>query len=257
MSPVTDGSAAQQATIGALLRAWVALGRVAVRPAGDALALGRRVERGARERVLHAGTRMALDALDVVLASAFVEEVAERVLARAEAAGAPQRIVDRLLADGIAEEVASRVLNGAELERLVEAALESERLRDALIAGLGQPGVESMVARALESPGMERLVKRAVESRLSDETITRIVDETVSRLPEREALWALIDEIAQSPAVTDAITQQGMGFADQVADDVRERSRHADSRLERAALRLLRRRPRDAGPPGPAQQPGA
>ena len=114
-----------------------------------------------------------------------------------------------------------------------------------------------MVAQALESPGTERLVNRAVESRLSDETITRIVDETVTRLPEREALWALIDEIAQSPAVTDAITQQGMGFADQVADDVRERSRHADARLERAALRLLRRHPRDADPPGPAQQPGA
>ena len=205
------------------------LGRAAARPARDALALSRRVEREARERIVHATTRAALGALDVMLASAFLEAAAERVLARAEAAGAPQRILDRLLADGIAEELASRVLNGAELE--------------------------SIVAQALESPGMERLINRAVESRLSDETITRIVDETVTRLPERDALWALIDEIAQSPAVTDAITQQGMGFADQVADDVRERSRHADVRLERAALRLLRRHPRDADPP--AQQPGA
>jgi hypothetical protein len=175
MSPIADGSAAQQTTIGTLVHAWVAVGRVAVRPAGDALALGRRVERAARERIVHTTTRAALDALDAVLASAFIEAA----------------------------------------------------------------------------------VNRAVESRLADETITRIVDETVTRLPEREALWALIDEVAQSPAVTDAITQQGMGFADQVADDVRGRSRHADARLERAALRLLRRHPPEAGPPGPTHEPGA
>jgi hypothetical protein len=100
---------------------------------------------------------------------------------------------------------------------------------------------------ALASAFLEAAVNRAVESRLADETITRIVDETVTRLPEREALWALIDEIAQSPAVMDAIAQQGMGFADQVAGDVRERSRHADARLERAALRLLRRQPQEPG----------
>ena len=54
-------------------------------------------------------------------------------------------------------------------------------------------------------------------------------------------MWALIDVIAQSPAVTDAITQQGAGFADQVAAEVRERSRSLDARLERGAWRLLRR----------------
>jgi hypothetical protein len=164
-----------QQTLGAVVRGFVTLGRVAARPAGDAIVLSRRVEREARDRIAHATTRTALAALDAALASAFLEAA----------------------------------------------------------------------------------VNRAVESRLADETITRIVDETVTRLPDREALWALIDEIAQSPAVMDAITQQGMGFADQVADDVRERSRHADARLERTALRLLRRPPRDADTPQPPQGPGA
>ena len=81
---------------------------------------------------------------------------------------------------------------------------------------------------------MERLVGRAIDSRL--------VDETVARLLESEELWVVVEEIAQSPAVTDAITRQSMGFADQVADGVRARSRNADAWLERAARRALRRR---------------
>jgi hypothetical protein len=82
-------------------------------------------------------------------------------------------------------------------------------------------------------------VARAIDSRL--------VDEAVARLLESEDLWVVVEEIAQSPAVTDAITQQSMGFADQVADGVRTRSRSADAWLERAARRALRRRP--AAPP--------
>ena len=52
------------------------------------------------------------------------------------------------------------------------------------------------------------------------------------------ALWRLVDELASSPAVTGAITQQGLGFADQVGDVARARSRTADDWLERRARRL-------------------
>jgi hypothetical protein len=48
--------------------------------------------------------------------------------------------------------------------------------------------------------------------------------------------------------VTDAITQQSMGFADVIADGVRDRSRSADAWLERAARRALRRGPAPAPP---------
>jgi hypothetical protein len=54
-----------------------------------------------------------------------------------------------------------------------------------------------------------------------------------------------VDEIARSPAVTEAITQQTMGFADQVADGVRAGSRRADDWVERAARRALRRGARE------------
>jgi len=68
------------------------------------------------------------------------------------------------------------------------------------------------------------------------------MDEAVARLLESDDLWVLVDEIARSPSVTDAISHQGMGFADQVAAAVRERSLRADARLEHAARRLVHRR---------------
>jgi hypothetical protein len=91
----------------------------------------------------------------------------------------------------------------------------------------------------------------AVPQRVID---SRLIDEFVDRLLESEELWVLVDEIARSPAVTDAISTQGIGFADQVAGVVRDRSRTADARVERIARRLLRRRPE--APPVTVVQPG-
>lgn len=155
---------------------------------------------------------VTLGTIDVVLASRFALEVVEHVVA--------SPLVDR---------TAQRLLSGPEVERLLEMALSSER-------------VEQLMAEALESPGMERIVNQAIESRLADETITRLIEETTERLLASEGLWVLIDEVAASPAITEAITQHGVGFADQVADEVRERSRHADAWMETIARRVLRRR---------------
>ena len=77
---------------------------------------------------------------------------------------------------------------------------------------------------------------------------SRLIDRLMQRLGESEALWGLIDEIAQSPAVLAAVSQQGLGFADQVGDEMRTRSRRADDWLERAARRLAHRQ-QDALPP--------
>jgi hypothetical protein len=152
----------------------------------------------------------------------------ERVLELLDAAAVPQRIAEQLLADGIAEQVAARLMAGPELPRMLEL--------------------------ALESPGVERMLTQIIESRVVDATVARVVDETVARLPSSESMWLLIDEIAASPAVTDAITQQSAGFADEMAGRVRDRSKTADARLERFARGLLRRRARDADP-GPTTTP--
>jgi hypothetical protein len=147
--------------------------------------------------------------------------------------------LDALLASSVTDEaierVSAHVLESPELERLVARSLES-------------PAVERVVAAAVDSPATERLVTRVIESRLIEETVTRLL--------ESEELWLLVEEIARSPAVTEAITQQSLGFADQVAAGVRQGSTGADAWLERAALRV--RRPRRHGedsPGGTAEVP--
>jgi hypothetical protein len=154
----------------------------------------------------------------------------DSALTSRQAALLVEGIADRLLQQGLAERF---------IERLLEA-----------------PEVERLVGVALDSPGMQRLVTRVVESHLTEATMGRLLDDALARLPQTQALWALIDEVAQSPAVTDAITQQGLGLADEVATDLRDRSRDADAWLERAARRLLRRHAEGGGPAGgmPAPQ---
>ena len=126
-----------------------------------------------------------------------------------------ERIVDELLEQGVVEQVAERMLRGPELDRVVSRALESPRATE-------------LADHILESEGMERLVTRFLAS---------------------EELWLVVEEIARSPAVTNALTHQSAGFVDQVAEEMGERSRHADARLERGARRLLHRRPRPAEAP--------
>ena len=116
-----------------------------------------------------------------------------------------QRVVDRLLESG-------------EVERL----LDSTRM-------------QAIAAQALGSEGTAQLIDRFFDSGLFD----RFVD----RLLSSDGLWRLVDEIAASPAVRAAVSQQGLGFADQVGESVRARSRKGDRRLERAAERLIGRHP--------------
>jgi hypothetical protein len=159
---------------------------------------------------------VALSALDAVLASRLGAEAVDRVLASDLARGAVARALEGPLVEALARDV----VRYAVLERLAGEIAED-------------PELERILARAVESPAMERMVVRVLESKL--------VDEAVRRLLDGEELWLVVDEIAQSPAVTEAIARQSVSFADQVAGQVRDRSRSADARLERAARRVLRR----------------
>ena len=116
------------------------------------------------------------------------------------------------------------------------------RVEDAVLAA-----VEDALDRAMAQGLVDRVVDRLVAEGIVERTVDRVfderrvIDEIVMRLIESEALWVLVDEIAQSPAVTEAIGRQSIGFADQVASEVRERARKADARLESVARRALRR----------------
>jgi hypothetical protein len=171
-------------------------------------------------------------AASVVLKGPLVESVAGdmaeyRVIERA---------ADQLLVGQIADDIVTRLLDGPELERIVVAAMES-------------PGAARLVDRVLESPAAERLVARVIESRL--------LDTAIQRLLESDDLWLLVDEVARSPAVTQAISHQGRGFADEVVSSVRDRSQTADARVERFARRVFRRAGRDGAAAPPPLEPGA
>jgi len=136
------------------------------------------------------------------------------------------RLSDAALAtlDGFLD---SRVAGDA-VDRIVDSELPRRAAARALADGI----VEEAAARMLDGPELDRVVEAMLESRL--------LDDAVERLLKSEELWLVVEEVARSPAVTEAITQQGMGFADQVAGGVRSRSRRADEWLERAARRTLR-----------------
>jgi hypothetical protein len=133
------------------------------------------------------------------------------------------------------------------IERIVfGAARVGRRGGDALSARLGSAFLGTLDA-ALRSELAETAVDRVLASRLAQHAVERaidgrLLDQAVERLLESDDLWLLVDEIARSPAVTDAIAHQSAGVADEVGAVVRQRSRSADDRLERIARRLLGRR---------------
>jgi hypothetical protein len=132
---------------------------------------------------------------------------------------------------------------GMSLERrAVDRVLGSDELERVLTAAINSPQVLAALVNALSSDAAERLVDSLFDSGL--------IDRLLERLLASDSLWHMIDEIAASPAVTAAISQQGLGFADQVGEQVRDRSRRADDWVERAARRLVHRqqRPLPAGP---------
>ena len=169
-----------------------------------------------------AAGRITLRTLERTLASPRTEEAVDLIVSRLLATGLPERIADQLLAGGVAERVIDRVLASPDLHRIITHVLDS-------------PQVSVLTNEILESEGMERLVAQVIDSRL--------VDSGMAHVLEGDDLWILIEEIAHSPAVTEAISHQGAGLADHVAEEVGRRSRRADARLERAARRLFHRPP--------------
>ncbi len=126
---------------------------------------------------------------------------------------------------------------GLSLElRAVDRVLDSDALERILTAALNSPSIQAALERALASESAARLVDSLFDSGLLDRFLKRLLAD--------DGLWRLVDEVAASPAVTAAISEQGLGFADQLGDEMRSRSRQADSWMERAARRLTHRPPR-------------
>jgi hypothetical protein len=188
---------------------------------------GVRTERVLRTALARAARALALDTLDALLAAAFADETVGVAYTQVRASGVGERVLERLIADGIPERLAARVLESPEFGRMLDRALESEQTQLALARALESQAAERLLERLAASPASERLVAQALASPL--------VEGLVTGLLESEQLWVLVDEIARSPSVTEAISHQGRGFVDEVAERARDRSRHADAWLQRIA----------------------
>ena len=135
----------------------------------------------------------------------------------------------------------------------VDAALDSRLAADVVDRVAASPLAGRAVRAALEGPLLDAVANDLVRYRVADRLLSDgLVEQATTRVLESEDLWFLVEEIARSPAVTDAIARQSVGFADVVAGGVRARSRSADTWLEQRARRVLRRR---AAPPGEVPPP--
>ena len=158
--------------------------------------------------------------MDVILRGPLVEAIAREVAHHAVVERTLTEILDAATSAGPPAQ--RRAVAGVELERAARAALDSGRMQQA-------------IARALESADADELIGTILESPL--------LDSVVDHLLASDALWRLVEEIVASPAVMAAISQQGLGFIDQVGEETRRRSRKADAWLEDVARRLAHRRP--------------
>jgi hypothetical protein len=197
---------------------------------------GRAVEHRLRATLTSVAGRLAVTAVEAVLAS----DAVEHALGRIEEAGVAEKLARRILEDGVAEQIVTGVLEGPELERIVGSALGADRVQEDVARALESDALARLLDRVLNSPASERLMSQVLRSPLLEETVTRLL--------ESEELWILVDEIARSPSVTEAITHQSAGFIDEVTDRVRDRSREGDALLERTARRFSRRRKVDEPP---------
>jgi uncharacterized RDD family membrane protein YckC len=249
-------------------RPFAAMGSLAAAPLKP-------LREGATEAVLDSQLFQSLlaDALDseqvqTALRKALETEGAEHVVETLFESGLVDEFVDRLVAEGsawrlinalLASDDSEQLIGNAALWALIDRALQSNGAEQ-LIAN---PALWELVARALESDGAEALIEspalwslidKALESEHAEALVAKVfdsglADQFVDRLLTSKAVWRLVDEIAASPAVTAAVTQQSLGFADQVGGELRARARQADDWI----LHKARRDGNDAGtiPAGP------
>jgi len=105
--------------------------------------------------------------------------------------------------------------------------------------------------------GIDRAVDRGVDRALDSETAARATEQllktdTANRVWEKvlesEEAQKLIERVAEAPEVRAAITAQGVGLVEDLRRGVRRAARRADTVIENAARRVLRRSRREHRP---------
>jgi uncharacterized RDD family membrane protein YckC len=114
----------------------------------------------------------------------------------------------------------------------------AERALDALLAG---PLPEALGRSLAEHRVIERVAAGMVDGDETDPSAA--IEQLTHRIVDSPEFKRALTEVLALPEVRTALTSQATGFADEVADAVRGRSRALDQLLAERARRLLRLRP--------------
>jgi hypothetical protein len=162
--------------------------------------------------IVRARLRSRLEGLaETVLESPEVARTIDRVIAGT----LPDAIVGSLLEHRVAERVAAELATTMDLDLAVNAVLDRE-------------STQQLVQAVLASPGFDRLLVQATDRALSGPEMQRIVQ-----------------HVASSPEVREALTRQSTSLAEEMVASVRTRAESLDDVAERTVRGWLRR-PRPA-----------
>ena len=134
---------------------------------------------------------------------------------------------------------ARRVAKAAGVDRAVEAATE-----EAIVRAVESPAVERALVRVLQGPAVEEAMRGAVQSpavERADALDSELVDEVWKRLLASDEAQQLVERIAEAPEVRAAIASQGVGFLDDIRQQIGGIARKADGAIERILRRITRR----------------
>lgn len=118
-----------------------------------------------------------------------------------------------------------------------------------------QPVTDSFLFKPLRRR-FDRLANRGEDSLarwIADGRRQEQPSRDLARRTYTEVLDEFIDRLAENPELQDLITQQSIGVASEVRDEVRERTVTGDSLVEGLVRRILRRSPRKELPGPPPQ----
>jgi hypothetical protein len=145
--------------------------------------------------------------LDAVLCAPEVERTVDRVIAGT----LPDAIVRSLVEHKVVERLAAELAAEIEIDAAVDAALEHET-------------TQRLVTAIIASPGLDRLLVQATDRALSGPELQRV-----------------IQHVAASPEVRQALTKQSTTMAEEMAEGLRVRAETLDDVAERTVRGWFRR----------------
>ena len=147
-----------------------------------------------------------------------------------DALGAPEvtRVIDRAFAGRLPDAIVTSLLEQRVPERIAAEIADSVDLDVAITTALDHETTQQIVQTVLLSPGFDRLLVQATDRALNGPEMQRV-----------------IEHVAASPEVREALTRQSATLADEMVTGVRTRAEVLDDAVERTVRGWLRR-PRPA-----------